>query len=112
MAPLKYCVGSARPWECSACAGKVFPASAFTFNVLRFTHHVLRITFHASRITLFLAAASSLAADVDLSKLPPPSNTPVDFARDVHPILEHSCLRCHGPERPKSRFRLDNRESA
>ena len=27
-------------------------------------------------------------------------------------ILETSCLRCHGPEKPKSKFRLDNRESA
>ncbi|HXT39894.1 MAG TPA: c-type cytochrome domain-containing protein [Candidatus Angelobacter sp.] len=27
-------------------------------------------------------------------------------------IFESSCFRCHGPEHPKSRFRLDNRESA
>ena len=36
----------------------------------------------------------------------------IDFDRDIRPILETSCLRCHGPEKPKSRFRLDNRESA
>jgi hypothetical protein len=36
----------------------------------------------------------------------------VDFEKDVKPIFEKSCLRCHGPERPKSGFRLDNRESA
>src|SRR5207302_234797 len=30
----------------------------------------------------------------------------------IQPILEKSCWRCHGPERPKSHFRLDNRESA
>jgi len=31
--------------------------------------------------------------------------------RQVHrePILEQSCLRCHGPERPKSNFRLTDR---
>ncbi len=79
---------------------------------LPFRLHQLLLMHHASRITLCLLATSSLAADLDPAKLPPPSKTPVDFTRDVHPILEHSCLRCHGPERPKSRFRLDNRESA
>lgn len=52
------------------------------------------------------------AAPVDESKLPPPATNHIDFTRDIKPILETSCLRCHGPERPKSRFRLDNREAA
>src|SRR5215831_19396437 len=51
-------------------------------------------------------------AAVDESKLPPPANTTIDFARDIEPVFEAICLRCHGPERPKSHFRLDNRESA
>ncbi|HEU5397408.1 MAG TPA: c-type cytochrome domain-containing protein, partial [Verrucomicrobiae bacterium] len=36
----------------------------------------------------------------------------IDFHRDIRPILENHCLRCHGPERPKSHFRLDNRADA
>ena len=52
------------------------------------------------------------ADDVDVSKLPPPAATNIDFARDIRPILEDNCLRCHGPEKPKSGFRLDNREAA
>ncbi|MBU6398920.1 MAG: hypothetical protein KGS61_01250 [Verrucomicrobia bacterium] len=52
------------------------------------------------------------AAEVDVGKLPPPAGRRIDFARDIRPILEKSCLRCHGPERPKSHFRLDNRVSA
>src|ERR1043165_603887 len=51
-------------------------------------------------------------AEGDVSQLPPPANVQVEFARDIQPIFEKSCLRCHGPEKPKSRFRLDNRESA
>src|SRR5947208_3182209 len=39
-------------------------------------------------------------------------NAKMLVARDVRPIFEKSCFRCHGPERPKSHFRLDNRESA
>jgi len=59
-----------------------------------------------------LAALPLLGADVDVTKLPPPSTSPVEFARDIQPLFEKSCLRCHGPVRPKGRFRLDNRESA
>jgi mono/diheme cytochrome c family protein len=59
-----------------------------------------------------LLSFSSLAAEVDISKLPAPAARPVDFDRDVKPIFDQSCLRCHGPEKPKGGFRLDNRESA
>ena len=51
-------------------------------------------------------------AEVDPSKLPPPSSVQIDFARDIKPIFDVSCIRCHGPEKPKSSFRLDNRASA
>jgi len=68
------------------------------------------------KIFLFLVSwclgGFSSSAGVDVSKLPPPAPTQIDFVRDIQPIFENSCLRCHGPEKPKSRFRLDNRESA
>src|SRR5262249_25374985 len=35
-----------------------------------------------------------------------------DFARDVLPILERSCFRCHGPDKQKSGYRLDVRDIA
>src|SRR5438876_3968809 len=31
----------------------------------------------------------------------------VDFNRQIKPILEVNCVRCHGPEKPKGRLRLD-----
>jgi hypothetical protein len=46
------------------------------------------------------------------SRLPASAETRIDFDAHVRPILENSCLRCHGPERPKGRFRLDSRENA
>ena len=51
------------------------------------------------------------AQEIDTSSLPPPALVEVDFVRDIEPILK-VCLQCHGPERPKSKFRLDNREDA
>src|SRR5581483_8027395 len=56
------------------------------------------------------ALASS--AEVDASKLPPAAGKKIDFIQEIQPIFEKSCYRCHGPERPKSHFRLDNRGSA
>ncbi len=32
--------------------------------------------------------------------------------RDVRPILEQNCFRCHGPEKQMSGYRLDRREVA
>ncbi len=52
------------------------------------------------------------AAEVDLSKLPSAAGKQIDFDRDIKAIFESSCFKCHGPEKPKSKFRLDNRESA
>ena len=33
----------------------------------------------------------------------------VDFVRDIQPIFRASCLKCHGPEKPKAQFRVDSR---
>ncbi len=40
------------------------------------------------------------------------ANLKINFDRDIRPIFETSCVRCHGPEKPRSNFRLDNRLSA
>ncbi len=36
----------------------------------------------------------------------------VDFVAQVQPILETSCVRCHGTEHPKGGLRLDNKAAA
>ncbi|WP_265595283.1 PSD1 and planctomycete cytochrome C domain-containing protein [Verrucomicrobium sp. BvORR106] len=38
--------------------------------------------------------------------------TPVDFVREVRPILEKHCYDCHGPEKQKSGYRLDLKQIA
>ncbi|MDZ4782885.1 MAG: PSD1 and planctomycete cytochrome C domain-containing protein [Planctomycetia bacterium] len=37
---------------------------------------------------------------------------PVDFARDVRPILESRCLACHGEKKQESELRFDLRDAA
>jgi hypothetical protein len=50
---------------------------------------------------------------VDVSKIPPAATkSPVTYAADIKPILEKSCVKCHGAEKPKARLRLDSLEGA
>ncbi len=43
------------------------------------------------------------------AQLPPPATHPVDFAKEIKPIFEASCIKCHGRGRDKGGFRLDSR---
>ena len=55
----------------------------------------------------------ALAADADLSKLPPAaSKKGVTFEKEIKPIFEKSCFKCHGPEKQKGKLRLDSLEAA
>ena len=51
-------------------------------------------------VGLFALAASAFAADK------------IDFLTEVKPILESTCVSCHGPEKPKGDLRLDSRAAA
>src|SRR5437868_3583776 len=55
-------------------------------------------------LALIAALLPARAADTTASS--------IVFDRDVWPILENNCLRCHGPEKSKSHFRLDDRDLA
>ncbi len=64
-------------------------------------------------LTLPAILVATFARTICLSaELPPPAQRTVDFARDVHPILQERCIACHGPEKQKSGYRLDSRDSA
>jgi ankyrin repeat protein len=46
----------------------------------------------------------------------PPEQLPngeqkIDFARQVKPLLERSCVACHGGDRPRGLFRIDGRDA-
>lgn len=53
----------------------------------------------------------AFAKDVDLGKIPPASaQKDVTFAKDIKPIFDASCVKCHGAEKPKAKLRLDSLE--
>ncbi len=57
------------------------------------------------------AAEKKKKVPVDLSKLPPATaKAGVSYAADIKPILDASCTKCHGAEKPKGKLRLDSLE--
>ncbi|HKS38691.1 MAG TPA: c-type cytochrome domain-containing protein [Verrucomicrobiae bacterium] len=36
----------------------------------------------------------------------------IDFQKQIQPILEKNCVKCHGPEKQKGKLRLDSKEAA
>ncbi len=46
------------------------------------------------------------------AQLPPPAGHAVSFSKEIKPIFEASCIKCHGRGRVKGGFRLDTRETA
>jgi mono/diheme cytochrome c family protein len=64
--------------------------------------HLPSIIRSVAVAALILGIIPSRAAD-----LPPPAAHPVDFVKDIQPILSTACLKCHGPEKQKNGFRVD-----
>jgi hypothetical protein len=71
----------------------------------------MAIGWCAAMMMAWNGSASEIAPEV-VAKLPPSATAPVEFDRDIRPIFESACLRCHGPQKPKSGYRLDRREEA
>lgn len=63
-------------------------------------------------IGLSTLSAAAIAADVDVSKLPPAATKAgVTWDADIKPIFEKSCVKCHSGEKPKAKFRADTKEN-
>ena len=76
--------------------------------------HALRTSrfFAVQFLVVSLMVATTMAAAVDVSKLPPPATHVIDFKKDVQPLLESRCVTCHGAEKQKSSYRLDSKGAA
>ena len=60
-------------------------------------------------LSVLVVVAAVQAADVDVSKLPPASSkTGLTYAKDIKPIFEKACFKCHGAEKQKAKLRLDS----
>jgi mono/diheme cytochrome c family protein len=66
-----------------------------------------------SVILLFSSAAFALAAITaeQMKTLPQPAGRAISFTKDIKPIFEASCIKCHGRGRAKGDFQIDSRET-
>ncbi len=65
----------------------------------------IRRSLFASTIVLSTLAAVPTAAD---TPAPEEGKSPVDYARQIKPLLAKHCARCHGPDKQKSDLRVDS----
>jgi mono/diheme cytochrome c family protein len=69
---------------------------------------MLRRIFPAVAIATLLPTQSPLNAQRPAA----PTSAPVDFARDIQPLLQTHCYECHGSQKAQSGLRLDRRATA
>jgi hypothetical protein len=66
--------------------------------------------------TLSLTLLSAVADDkpaMDASKLPPAATTPgLTYDKDIKPIFDNSCIKCHKGEKARHKLQLDTLEGA
>src|SRR5437016_3930234 len=53
-----------------------------------------------------------LVASILPANWPAHAENKVDFAKQIQPILQQNCVKCHGPEKQKAKLRLDSKEAA
>ena len=82
---------------------------------VRVAHYSLPGSWGWAILVVALGAIPSSAwakfSPAQIARLPPPATGPVEFHRQIQPILEASCIKCHGRGRTKGGFKIDTREA-
>src|SRR5688572_22733335 len=84
----------------------------FSTRVQRIYDEAWRVAIASLGGLMLVACPVVFAQAVDVSKLPAAVARPVNFVKDIQPILEQSCLKCHNADVSMSGLRLDDREHA
>ncbi|MEO7678655.1 MAG: c-type cytochrome domain-containing protein [Verrucomicrobiota bacterium] len=74
-------------------------------------YKILTLALASTLPLAFLAKAADKKepAKVDISKLPPASEKKdATYEKDIKPIFEKTCFKCHGEEKQKGKLRLDS----
>lgn len=58
-----------------------------------------------------LLALASVAAAASSATLPPAATHPVDFEKEIKPLFEAACIKCHAKGKDKGGFSLETREA-
>src|SRR5438093_12035520 len=69
-----------------------------------------------SKFIASLLCTSSMLAQAAITPeqaktLPTPADHPINFSKEIKPIFEASCIKCHGRGRDKNDFQIDSRKT-
>ena len=56
-----------------------------------------------------VSVARAALSPAQVAQLPPAATRPIDFAKDIQPIFEASCVQCHARGKAKGSFSLETR---
>src|SRR6476620_11330985 len=65
----------------------------------------------ANWIFLLSPALALAMTPEQVAQLPPPANHRIDFSKEIKPIFEASCIKCHGRGKDKGGLRMDTRDT-
>jgi len=71
----------------------------------------IRYTVAASLFLTFAGAAKAKMSPQQVQALPAPASRQVVFSKDIKPILDASCIQCHGHGRSKGSLQFDTRDT-
>src|SRR4051812_49403465 len=74
----------------------------------------MRFHFPIVTLAIWLGSGAMLFAKITPEQaklLPPPASHTVNFSKEIRPIFEASCIKCHGRGKDKGGLRLDTRET-
>ena len=69
------------------------------------------IRLYCWTLALWLTGGTGIAVWSENPPLPEPFEGEVNFARDIAPLLQSRCVKCHGQGKRKGGFNLDNRDN-
>jgi mono/diheme cytochrome c family protein len=62
-------------------------------------------------LLLYSPALALTITPEQVAQLPPPADHKIDFSKEIKPIFEASCVKCHGRGKDKGGLRIDTRET-
>lgn len=86
----------------------IFPISIRTLEAII---PMLKISTNLLSLAITVVTATTAAAKPAPREMPPAATRPIDFAKDIKPLLERSCIECHANGKRKGGFSMDHLHS-
>lgn len=72
----------------------------------------IKLTINTVVAVFGLGTVAALAGDAAGTLPPASTKAGVTYAMDIKPLLDKSCVQCHGGAKPKAKLKLDSLEGA